>query len=136
MNVQIHPAYHGKAITRAAAALACIGFALSLAACSGGGSGTLSQADVVGVWGQADSGEPSLEFADDGSFSGTDGCNRLMGSYELAGMTIELGDVAMTRMACPDVEVWLVDPATATIAGNSLEISDGAGTIIGTLDRQ
>lgn len=46
--------------------------------------------------------EITLDFGDDGSVSGTDGCNRYMGSYTEAGDALTFGPLAGTMMACPD----------------------------------
>ncbi len=46
-------------------------------------------------------------FGKDGNFSGVGACNRMMGSYtatEKGGMTFG-GDMASTRMMCPDIEL-------------------------------
>lgn len=46
---------------------------------------------------------PSLQF-DSASLrvSGTDGCNRIVGSYQAKGDTLTLGQLAGTKMACID----------------------------------
>jgi heat shock protein HslJ len=43
---------------------------------------------------------PSVTF-DDGRMAGFTGCNRFTASYEMDGDTLEIGEVASTRMACP-----------------------------------
>jgi heat shock protein HslJ len=43
---------------------------------------------------------PSATFAE-GMVSGSTGCNRFRGSYTVDGETLELGEIAMTAMACP-----------------------------------
>lgn len=45
---------------------------------------------------------PSLQFSTDGRISGADGCNRLMGSYSAGRDTLNLSQIATTRMACMD----------------------------------
>jgi heat shock protein HslJ len=116
----------------AGAALAMFG----LTACAGGSSSDPAAA-VVGVWGERDTrGEPSLEFMEDGSYAGSDGCNNLMGSWTVEGDTIDLGVMASTMMACEGVDTWLVQGATAVVNGDTLEVKDEGGRQIGTLDRQ
>jgi len=44
--------------------------------------------------------EITLEFRDDGTLGGSDGCNRYMSGYTLEGETLTIGPVATTRMAC------------------------------------
>ncbi|AUB79946.1 META domain-containing protein [Candidatus Thiodictyon syntrophicum] len=47
--------------------------------------------------------EINLEFRDDGTLGGSDGCNRYMSGYTLSGATLTIGPLASTRMACkPD----------------------------------
>jgi heat shock protein HslJ len=43
-----------------------------------------------------------LVLGDDGRLSGSTGCNRMMGGFELEGDTLVLGPLATTRMACTD----------------------------------
>ena len=45
---------------------------------------------------------PSLQFSNDGRVSGADGCNRLMGAYSAGRDTLNLSQLAGTRMACMD----------------------------------
>lgn len=104
---------------------------LGLTACSGGSSDS-----VVGVWGQPDvQGQPSINFADDGSYSGSDGCNNIMGSWEADGNTIDLGMMATTMMACQGVDEWLSKSSTAVRDGNTLTFFDANDSELGTLDR-
>jgi copper homeostasis protein (lipoprotein) len=47
--------------------------------------------------------EPHLVLhTEDGRLSGSGGCNRLMGTYEVRGDTLQFGAVATTMMACPE----------------------------------
>jgi heat shock protein HslJ len=43
---------------------------------------------------------PSATFAE-GMVSGSTGCNRFRGAFRVGGDTLELGEIAMTAMACP-----------------------------------
>lgn len=104
---------------------------LSLAACATGGA-----TSVVGSWGQVDvQGEPSLVFAEDGSFSGSDGCNRLFGEYTVNDGVVEIAPVGSTMMFCEGVDTWLLNAATAIVDGDTLVISDAAEVEIGLLER-
>ena len=47
---------------------------------------------------------PHLIFGADGRVAGTDGCNRLDGSYTAKGESISFGPLAMTQMACPGID--------------------------------
>lgn len=115
--------------------------AAALTACaSNAGTDATEPVDPVGTWGDASaSSEPSLVLADDGKLTGTDGCNRLMGSWSTdesdAGDAVSFVDVASTRKMCEDVDTWLSKLATGTIAGETLTILDADGAEIGTLER-
>lgn len=118
------------ALATAAVALAAFG----LTAC--GASNDATDSSPVGVWGTPDApGEPSLTFSDDGSFSGTDGCNRLAGEWTAEGSTIDLGEMITTLMACEDVDTWLSNAATAEVSSSKLTVLDRSGTEIGELAR-
>jgi copper homeostasis protein (lipoprotein) len=69
--------------------------------------------------------------------SGSGGCNRLIGSYELAGGRLTFGQLATTQMACQegmDTEaafmVALETVRTWRIAGQHLEMFDDAGQLV------
>jgi copper homeostasis protein (lipoprotein) len=66
---------------------------------------------------------------------GSGGCNRLVGSYELQGDRLTFGQMAGTRMACPegsDTEQAFLEALrhvhTWKITGQHLELFDAAGT--------
>lgn len=82
--------------------------------------------------------EAHLEFQSGGRFSGSDGCNRVSGSYQLNGDHVTFGQVAATQMACikssgteePFREA-LKDAARLTVEGGRLELFDAKGTRLG-----
>ncbi|HUL11122.1 MAG TPA: META domain-containing protein [Methylococcaceae bacterium] len=82
--------------------------------------------------------EPHLIFAaDQPRISGSGGCNRVMGSFELDGEKLRLGRMASTMMACPrgmeQEQQFLRSLETVEryrISGSHLEMLDGAGTLI------
>lgn len=90
----------------------------------------------TGTWGSSGDGEPQLVLESDGSLTGTDGCNRLTGSWSADGQTVTFGDVASTTKACEGVDTWLLDLATATIDGTDMTVLDKDDSEIGTLTRQ
>jgi putative lipoprotein len=78
--------------------------------------------------------EVYILFGGAGRVSGSDGCNRIIGSYVLAGEGITFGVLAGTQMACPntaDTERGLrkaLSGATRwSIAGGRLELLDATG---------
>jgi len=111
--------------------------AASLAACGGGTGGAASRGpveDVAGVWGMQDTeGVVSLELADDGTVTGTDGCNRITGTWEQDGDQVAFGPWATTRMACQSVDTWIAESVKATVQGADLVFADEFGIEIGTL---
>ncbi len=86
-----------------------------------------------GTW--ADTAGSELVLADEGALSGTDGCNRLMGTWSETDGVITFSEVASTKMFCDGVDTWLSGLATAEIDGDTMTVLDDAGTTIGTLER-
>lgn len=118
---------------RAVLAAGCVATAL-LASCSAGGAPS-EAADPEGTWGTSGEGHPQLVLDADGSLSGTDGCNRLTGSWSSREGGVEFEQVAMTTMACLDVDTWLSGLASATIDVDTMHVLDESGTEIGTLTK-
>jgi heat shock protein HslJ len=78
--------------------------------------------------------EAHLQFQS-GRVSGSDGCNRLTGSYQLNGDRVTFGQMAETRMACLNptgtegpFRDALKNATRLTIVGDRLELFDAAGT--------
>lgn len=74
---------------------------------------------------------------------GSGGCNRLMGSYELAGETLTFAHLATTRKACAqnmETEAAFVaalgEVRTWRILGEHLELSDDDGTVLMRLEQR
>jgi len=101
------------------------------------GCGASAESTATGIWGDPNATRmPSLELHEDRSLSGTDGCNRLVGTWKMSGNQIEFGTLASTLMACEGVDTWLGAATTATIDGSTMTIKDQGGKAIGTLQRQ
>lgn len=90
---------------------------------------------VVGTWGDHGGNQPQLVVSVDGSLSGTDGCNRLFGTWELSGDTISFVRVGSTMMACQGVDTWLAGLDSARVDGDTLHVADASGFQIGVLTR-
>lgn len=116
---------------RKSMAVLALALGLVLAGCSSGDGA----ADPGGVWGSEADGQARLELGDDGSLTGNDGCNQLAGEWEQDGDTVTFNDVAMTLMACEDVDTWMTGLATATVSGDTMTVLDQAGDELGTLER-
>ena len=86
------------------------------------------------MWGIQDTeGITSLDLAEDGTASGTDGCNRMTGTWEQDGTQVAFGPWATTRMACQSVDTWLSLSVKATLEGENLVFVDENAVEIGTL---
>ncbi|SJN11224.1 hypothetical protein FM113_11395 [Leucobacter sp. 7(1)] len=114
-----------KLITATLAAAALLAFT----GCSAGAS-------FAGTWTGSGAEAPQLEIAEDGEFTGTDGCNRLMGTGEIAEGTLDFGQFASTRKLCEGVDTWLSAAGSATVSGDTLTVLDTSGKEIGTLTRK
>ena len=111
---------------------------LALAGCLGEqGSARGGSVDAAGTWGDpSKDASPYLELEDDGSFSGSDGCNNLTGSWSVdEGEQVLFEDVASTMKACEDVDDWLAHLSVATIAGDTMTVLGQDGSEIGQLER-
>jgi heat shock protein HslJ len=70
-------------------------------------------------------------------FSGTAGCNRMMGSFVASGNTIKIGPAAMTKMMCPsplmeleDAFAKAIDKANGyAISGKKLQLKSGESVL-------
>lgn len=89
-----------------------------------------------GTWGTDEPGKPYLQFVADGTVTGTDGCNRLMGKWTLEEGAIHFQQMVSTMMYCEGVDTWLSGAASAKVHGDSLRVFDRGGVEIGTLYRQ
>lgn len=91
---------------------------------------------AVGTWGDAaDPRAPSLSLAADGALTGSDGCNRIIGTWAPHDGAIEFGDLATTRRACEGLDTWLSTADSATISGDTMTVYADDGAEIGTLER-
>lgn len=115
------------------ALVSAVALTASLAGCSA--SGDAPDAIAGTTWGDPTAeNTPSLTFEDDGTVFGTDGCNRLNGSWTEEGDTVEFGALASTMMFCEGVDTWLGDSATAVRQDKTLILSDESGSEIGKLE--
>ncbi|WP_159500919.1 META domain-containing protein [Microbacterium sp. 18062] len=107
-----------------------------LTACASPGAGSPSSSgpeSPVGTWGDPSSAH--IVLAEDGSLSGSDGCNGLNGTYTADGATLTFSLGFSTLKGCIGVDTWLRGITTATIVDGTLVVYDDQSTQIGTLDR-
>ncbi|WP_260406566.1 META domain-containing protein [Microbacterium sp. G2-8] len=127
--------------TRQAMTLAAVAAsALLLAGCAsansaGGTDGEAVDADALvgATYASSEEGEPQLTFADDGTYTGTDGCNGLQGEYEITDDEIVLDPGISTLKACEGVDTWLRDAKTLQVDGDAMVVFDSSDAEIGTL---
>ncbi|WP_285114234.1 META domain-containing protein [Leifsonia sp. fls2-241-R2A-40a] len=100
-------------------------------------SGCSSASDAfTGSWGSTAQGQPNLTIKDDGTFSGSDGCNAMSGKGSVSGDTFTFGPFASTLKACDGVNPWLSRASTAKVSGDNLVIYANGGQKVGTLPRK
>lgn len=94
--------------------------------------------DYLGGWGLEERGQASLNFVlEDFRVNGSDGCNRLMGSWELLeDGSVELKQLASTMMFCDDVDTWMTGASTVRVADGLLVVTDAEDTLLGALERR
>lgn len=79
---------------------------------------------------------PSLTFEDEDSVSGNDPCNKMSGSYRIAGDRLTLTDLTSTEIGCAPFKQQsryhgaLADVSHFTVRDSTLTLSDGAGRSI------
>ncbi|MGO1544946.1 MAG: META domain-containing protein [Gulosibacter sp.] len=106
-----------------------------LAACSGASGPVTETPSPIGLWGSEATEEPNLSFTS-GEVAGTDGCNRLSGTWEYdPNGRIKFGPIAATQMYCENVNTWLIHLDSAVIEHDNLHIFNAQGIEIGTLER-
>lgn len=125
--------------------------ALTISACAAQNTEEPSApASVLGSWkltayGPANAPVPAVEgveagltFNEDGTVTGTSGCNGLGGDYSVEGDQITFGDFVSTLMACEDpimaqeeaAHRVMTDTATYTIDGNTLTITNNDNVLV------
>jgi len=98
------------------------------------GCGNEASTSPEGTWTGAE--DTHLDLSADGTVTGNDGCNHIGGSWEEDGEQIVFSDMIATLMACPDVDVWLKDPRTATITEDTMVVYGPGETELGELHRE
>ena len=111
-------------------------FVLILSACAAQSS------SLQGTWKLTQYGSPesmipavedadaTLNFADDGTVSGSGGCNSLGGEYEVKGSEITFGPITSTLMGCEEPRMTQESFVTQVLTGTAqYEIEDDTLTI-------
>ena len=90
----------------------------------------------IGYWVETVTPEsPFLSISVDGTFTGSDGCNRLNGAWSTDDddLTTFTG-VASTLMACEGVDTWLSGLATGRVVAGVMTVQAEDGTVLGQLE--
>jgi heat shock protein HslJ len=81
--------------------------------------------------------EAHIIFDAENRVSGSDGCNRIMGSYAVEGDKLTLGQLAGTKMGCTDGEKQAIEfndaltkVALYSVRNNQLELIDSTESVI------
>lgn len=81
--------------------------------------------------------KPTIVFNADGSVNGNAGCNNYRSNYNLTDNTLSIGNMMMTRMACPSLEgegkyskALSTSPLQATISGNKLILAQDGKDVL------
>ena len=114
-----------------------LAFSIILAACASESTSLTGKWDLVS-YGPTESltaalpdSDASLTFAEDGTVSGSGGCNSLGGNYTVDGNAISFSDLTMTLMACDGALMEQEGAVTQVLSGTAqFEIKDGTLTIM------
>jgi heat shock protein HslJ len=90
----------------------------------------------IGRWIESNTaGAPFLDFSADGSLSGNDGCNSMVGGTWAAAPdgSVELVMGASTRMFCDGVDTWLNLATKGRILAQTMTLEDATGAVLGQL---
>jgi heat shock protein HslJ len=91
--------------------------------------------DLVGAWQVVDVDGASLEFAADGTVSGSTGINRVHGSYAVVAGELRLGPLVTTRMAGPPHAMAAENRLLRLLGGPLSVVADGAAReLVGDTD--
>ena len=124
---------------RALAVVGGIAATLLLAGCAGEeGEESGGDIDPTGTWGDSSgTNTPYLTLEEDGTLTGSDGCNRLNGTWSVdEADQVEFENVASTKMACEGVDDWLSQLSVAEVSGDTMTVLGADGAEIGQLERE
>ena len=121
--------------------------ALLIARCDGSGesgedpttSAAAQETNFEGDWKADDPEDAYLSFGDasedGGTFTGSDGCNGLIGKFYIDGDTARIDRGPGTLKACPGVDTWLSGIGGVVVDGDTMTVQDSNGENLGTLTR-
>ena len=102
-------------------------------------SAAMQEPSFEGDWIADDPEDAYLNFGeaseDGGTFTGSDGCNGLIGKFYIDGDTARVDRGAGTLKACPGVDTWLSGIGSVVVDGDMMTVQDSEGEELGTLTR-
>jgi len=120
---------------RALSLVLALAASAALAACAPGGADAPLEERILGQWGDDGGSSPWLRFDADGTLTGSDGCNRMGGSWKVEDGRVQTPGVFSTKMWCEDYAEWLGDLASLEVDGDELIVFDADRERLGTLSR-
>lgn len=84
---------------------------------SGGLANTTWTVTSIAGTSTIDASPPTMAFAPEGTVTGTDGCNQYSGTFRTDGSSIQVGQLATTRMACEPPRMAQADAFGAAFHG-------------------
>lgn len=96
----------------------------------------ITAAELIGRWEPTTvySTNPFIEFAADGSWSGSDGCNGLGGAWRLGGVLLATAG-PQTLIGCEGEDLTVQGRLRASVDGDLLTVYDAAGEVQFTVQR-
>lgn len=92
--------------------------------------------DPVGQWGEIGERSASLTISDDGTVTGSGGCNGVSGTWTVSDGRVVFSDMVTSLMMCPHFESALQGPVvTAVVTGDTITVLDERGDVTGVLPR-
>jgi heat shock protein HslJ len=91
---------------------------------------------LVGTWTEPRASEPPfLSLEEDGTFVGSDGCNSLGGTWMSSDdEQVVFGEISSTEIACPGIDTWLSQLASAEVQADVMTVRSMDDTVIGRLE--
>lgn len=91
---------------------------------------------LLGKWTSDETGDPYLKFVEDGTVTGSDGCNGLSSTWTVRDDRILVDVAVSTKKACRGVDYWVGGVREVALEGDTLRVMNSQGEEIGTLQRQ
>ncbi len=93
------------------------------------------QGRPIGYWTETrTSSSPYFNFSTDGTYSGSDGCNRLFGTWaSTPDEAVTLSHGAITLTHCDGVDDWLNRAALGRVKAGLMTLQDAGGNVLGQL---